>query len=84
LGLIVSDTAYSRNAPPTSKAPPFWVSPKALGRASATMDGTTAQISAASLVWEEDVQTLDMYLNPASFEEANQWSLPACVLGDLK
>jgi hypothetical protein len=57
LGLIVSDASYSNIAPPTSDAPTFWVTPNASGRAPAAMDGTEAQVSAASHVWEEDVQT---------------------------
>jgi hypothetical protein len=44
-------------APPTAEEPTFWETPNAPGRAPATMDGTTAQISAARHVWEEDVQT---------------------------
>jgi hypothetical protein len=57
LGLIVSDAVYSNIAPPTSEAPTFWVTPNAPGRAPATKDGTSAQLSAARHVWEEDVQT---------------------------
>jgi hypothetical protein len=57
LGLIVSDAAYSKIAPPTAEAPTFWVSPNAPGRAPATTDGTAAQLSAARHLWEEDVQT---------------------------
>jgi hypothetical protein len=57
LGLIVSDGAYSNIYPPTTEAPPFWVSPNAPGREPATTDGTAAQLSAARHVWEEDVQT---------------------------
>jgi hypothetical protein len=57
LGLIISDTAYSNIAPPTAEAPTFWVTPNAPGRAPATTDGTSDQLSAARHVWEEDVQT---------------------------
>jgi hypothetical protein len=57
MGLIVSDAAYSNIAPPTAEASTFWVSPNAPGRAPAETDGTTAQLSAARHVWEEDVQT---------------------------
>jgi hypothetical protein len=57
LGLIVSDAAYSNIAPPTADAPKFWVTPNSPGRAPATTDGTSAQLSAARHVWEEDVQT---------------------------
>jgi hypothetical protein len=34
-----------------------WETPNAPGRATATVDGTAAQLSAARHVWEEDVQT---------------------------
>jgi hypothetical protein len=57
LGLIVSDAAYSNIAPPTAEAPIFWVSPDAPGRVPAETDGTTAKLSAARHLWEEDVQT---------------------------
>jgi hypothetical protein len=57
LGLITSDASYSNIAPPTAGEPKFWETPNASGRAPATTDGTAAQISAASHVWEEDVQT---------------------------
>jgi hypothetical protein len=57
LGLIFSDSAYSNIAPPTAGEPTFWETPNALGRAPATTDGTSAQLSAARHVWEEDVQT---------------------------
>jgi hypothetical protein len=35
----------------------IWTTPQALGRAPANTDGTSAQISAARHIWEEDVQT---------------------------
>jgi hypothetical protein len=35
----------------------LWISPQAPGRAPTNTDGTSAQISAARQVWEEDVQT---------------------------
>jgi hypothetical protein len=57
LGLIVSDAAYSNIDPTTAKAPTFWVSSNAPGRAPVTTDGTAAKLSAARHVWEEDVQT---------------------------
>jgi hypothetical protein len=44
-------------APTTDVGPTLWTSPQAPGRASANMDGTLAQISAARHIWEEDVQT---------------------------
>jgi hypothetical protein len=47
LGLIISDASYAM-IDPTTNAP---------GRAPATTDGTSAQISAARHIWEEDVQT---------------------------
>jgi hypothetical protein len=57
LGLIISDASYSNVAPPTAKAPIFWETPNAPGRAPATTDGTAAQLSADRHIWEEDVQT---------------------------
>jgi hypothetical protein len=57
LGPIISDAAYSNIAPPTAEAPLFWVLANAPGRAPAITDGTAAQLSAASHVWEEDLQT---------------------------
>jgi hypothetical protein len=57
LSLIISDTPYSNIAPPTAGEPTLWVTPNAAGRAPSTTDGTSAQISAARHVWEEDVQT---------------------------
>jgi hypothetical protein len=57
LGLINSDATYSNISPPTAEAPTFWETPDAPGRAPATTDGTSAQLSAAHHIWEEDVQT---------------------------
>jgi hypothetical protein len=61
LGLIISDVFYSNIAPPTADAPTFWVTPNAPGRAPATTDGTSAQISADRHVWEQDVQAYRTY-----------------------
>jgi hypothetical protein len=44
-------------APATNIKPTFWITPQAPGWEQATTDGTAAQISATSHVWEEDVQT---------------------------
>jgi hypothetical protein len=57
LGLIISDASYAMIAPPKAEEPTFWETPNAPGRAPATTDGTSAQISAARHIWEEDVQT---------------------------
>jgi hypothetical protein len=57
LGLIISDAAYSKIAPPTAGDPTVWETPNAPGRSPATMDGTAGQLSAARHVWEEDVKT---------------------------
>jgi hypothetical protein len=57
LGLIISDASYAMIAPTTDAGPTLWTTPQAPGRAPANMDGTTAQISAARHIWEEDVQT---------------------------
>jgi hypothetical protein len=40
-----------------NEEPKLWVTPPAPGRAPAATDGTSAQISAARHLWEEDVQT---------------------------
>jgi hypothetical protein len=56
-GLIISDAAYSNISPPTAGEPLFWVTPNAPRRAPATTNGTSAQLSAARHIWEEDVQT---------------------------
>jgi hypothetical protein len=61
LGLIISYASYTMVAPPTAEAPTLWVTPNAPGRAPAAMDGTSAQISAARHLWEEDVQTYCTY-----------------------
>jgi hypothetical protein len=57
LGLIISDASYAMISPTTNDEPTFLITPQAPGRAPATTDGTAAQISAASHIWEEDVQT---------------------------
>jgi hypothetical protein len=44
-------------APMTAALPGLWTSPQPPGRAPANTDGTTAQISAARPIWEEDVQS---------------------------
>jgi hypothetical protein len=61
LGLIVSDASYAMIAPATDAGPTLWISQQAPGRAPANTDGTTAHISAARHVWEEDVQTYRTY-----------------------
>jgi hypothetical protein len=57
LGLIISDASYDTIAPKTDGEPTLWITPQAPRRAPATTDGTSAQISAAYHLWEEDVQT---------------------------
>jgi hypothetical protein len=57
LGLIISDASYAMIAPTMAAGPKLWARPQAPGRAPANTDGTTAQISAARHIWEEDVQT---------------------------
>jgi hypothetical protein len=54
---IVSDASDAMIAPETDVGPTLWVSPTAPGRDPANTDGTSAQISAARHIWEEDVQT---------------------------
>jgi hypothetical protein len=57
LGLIISDSSYAMISPTTDAGPTLWISPQAPGRAPANTDGTSAHISAARHVWEEDVHT---------------------------
>jgi hypothetical protein len=57
LGLIISDAPYAMISPPTDEEPTRWLTPNSPGRAPATMNGTSAQISTARHIWEEDVQT---------------------------
>jgi hypothetical protein len=57
LGLIISDASYAMIAPSTAYEPTIWIPPQAPGRTPAKTDGTSAQISAARHIWEEDVQT---------------------------
>jgi hypothetical protein len=57
LGLIISDASYAMIALTTEAEPTLWATPQAPGRATANTDGTSAQISAARHIWEEDVQT---------------------------
>jgi hypothetical protein len=61
LGPIVSFASYTMIAPATDAGPTLCVSPKAPRRAPANTDGTSAQISAAPHIWEEDVQTYRTY-----------------------
>jgi hypothetical protein len=61
LGLIVSDASYTLIAPSTDSGPTLSVSPNAPGRDPANTDGTSAHISAARHIWEEDVQTYRTY-----------------------
>jgi hypothetical protein len=57
LGLIISDDSYAMISPTTDDGPTLWTTPQAPGRVPSNMDGTSAQISAAHHMWEEDVQT---------------------------
>jgi hypothetical protein len=61
LGLIIYDASYAMIAPTTDAVPTLWTTPQAPGRAPANTDGTSAQISAAHHIWEEDVQTYRTY-----------------------
>jgi hypothetical protein len=61
LGLIISDASYAMIYPTIDAGPTLWISPQAPGRVPANTDGTSAQISAACHVWEEDVQTYRTY-----------------------
>jgi hypothetical protein len=72
LCLIISDASHAMIATPTAEEPNFWVTPNAPGRAPETTDGTAAQISAASHLWEEDVQTYRTY---TSVQQALKWQI---------
>jgi hypothetical protein len=61
LGLIISDASYTMISPTTDACPTRWTRPQAPGRAPDNTDGTSAQISAACHIWEEDVQTYRTY-----------------------
>jgi hypothetical protein len=61
LGIIVSDASYAMIALATDAGPKLWVSPTAPGRAPGNTDGTSAQISTAQHIWEEEVQTYRIY-----------------------
>jgi hypothetical protein len=61
MGLIVSYAYYAMISPATDAGPTLWVIPTAPGWAPANNDGTSAQISAARHIWEEDVQTYRTY-----------------------
>jgi hypothetical protein len=45
----------------TDAGPTLWISPQAPGRAPANTDGTSAKISAARHIWDEDFQTYRTY-----------------------
>jgi hypothetical protein len=55
LGIIISDASYAMIAPTTAAGPTLWTRPQAPGRDPANTDGTSAQISAARHIQEEDV-----------------------------
>jgi hypothetical protein len=57
LGLIISDASYAMISPTTDVGPTLWTRPQAPRRAPSNTDGTSAQVSAARHIWEEDVQT---------------------------
>jgi hypothetical protein len=57
LGLFISDASYAMISLTTDTGPTLWTTPQAPGRAPSNTDGTSAQISAARHIWEEDVQT---------------------------
>jgi hypothetical protein len=61
LGLIISDASYAMISQTTDAGPTLLISPQAPGRAPANADGTSAQISTARHVWEEDIQTYCTY-----------------------
>jgi hypothetical protein len=77
LGLIVSDASYAMIAPETYTGPTLWILPISPGRAPANTDGTSAQISAARHIWEEDVQTYRTY---TSVQQALKKTNHECIL----
>jgi hypothetical protein len=80
LGLIVSDATYAMIAPATDAGPTLWVSPTAPGRAPANTDSTSAQISAARHIWEEDFQTYCTYTSvQQAFKKKSSVFLNQCI-----
>jgi hypothetical protein len=67
LGLIIYDASYVMIDPTTDAGPTLLTTLPSPGRALANTDGTSAQISAARHIWEEDVQTYRKY---ASVQQA--------------
>jgi hypothetical protein len=57
LGLIILHASYAQIAPTMNEGQSLWVTPPAPWRAPDATDGTSAQISVARHLWEEDVQT---------------------------
>jgi hypothetical protein len=71
-GLIISYASYAMMSPTTADGPTLWTTPPAPGRAPANTDGAAAQISAARHIWEEDVQTYQMYTSVQQALNKNQ------------
>jgi hypothetical protein len=69
LGIIISDASYAMKSPKTDAGPTIWIIPQSPGRAPSNTDGTSAQISAARPVWEEDVQIYRPHIRPTGFEK---------------
>jgi hypothetical protein len=61
LGLIASDASYAMISPETDTGPTLWVSPTYPGRDPGKTDSTSAQISDARQIWEEEVQAYRTY-----------------------
>jgi hypothetical protein len=61
LVLFISDAAYAMIAPTMEAGPTLWTTPSSPGRDPTNTYGTSAQISAARHIWEEDVQTYRTY-----------------------
>jgi hypothetical protein len=85
LGLIVSDAAYSNIAPSTVEAPTFLGNTKRPRAGTINNGWNSGPTQRSSTRLERRCTDLpDMHLRPASFEEANHWSLRAHALGDLE
>jgi hypothetical protein len=83
LGLIISDTSNSNIAPPTAEAPKIWETPQAPENSKYRWNSGPNQRRSPRL-GRVCSNLPDMYLRPASIEEANHQRLRANVLGHLE
>jgi hypothetical protein len=85
LGLIISDASYSNIAPPTAEAPTLWETPSAPRAGTSNNGWNSGPNQRRSPHLGRGCSNLpDMYLRPASIEEANHQRLRANVLGNIE